>query len=82
MLGEDHSLIKEFPTKKEKIVELNKSDPSFATMAERYHWLDSQIRQLELDNAPIDDQALHQLKRERAALKDLLYKQLVNGAMR
>lgn len=76
MLGEDHSLVNEFPTYKAKIVDLNKSDSLFAANAKRYHTLDSQIRTLELNNAPIDDEALHQLKKERAILKDSLFKQL------
>jgi len=73
MLGEDHSLINEFPSLKDKIVELNQTDSAFSVSAERYHVLDSEIRKLELNNAPIDDEALHQLKHERALLKDSLY---------
>ena len=62
MLGEDHSLVNEFPTHKDKIVGLTQSDTAFATQAKRYHLLDSEIRKLELNNAPIDDEAFHQLK--------------------
>jgi uncharacterized protein YdcH (DUF465 family) len=77
MLGEDHSLVNEFPTYKNKIAELNAMDESFASDAKRYHQLDSEIRKLELNNAPIDDQALHQLKHDRAVLKDVLYQCLI-----
>jgi uncharacterized protein YdcH (DUF465 family) len=73
MLGENHSLVNEFPAHKDKILELNQSDSKFEANAKRYHLLDSEIRKLELNNAPIDDGALHQLKQERAQLKDLLY---------
>ena len=73
MLGEDHSLINEFPAYKEKIIALNKAEPLFAKEAKRYHLLDNEIRKLELRNAPIEDDSFHQMKLDRAALKDSLY---------
>ena len=76
MLGEDHSLVLEFPTFKDKIAALNTSDANFSTQADRYHLLDTEIRKLELNNAPIDDESLYQMKRERATLKDSLYQQI------
>ena len=77
MLGEDHSLINDFPDYKDKIAELNSSDKVFAKDAKRYHQLDKEIRKLEINNAPIEDIALHQLKHNRAVLKDLLYQRLI-----
>lgn len=79
MLGEDHSLVNEFPNYKDQISKLNNSNPTFAKNADRYHLLDSEIRKLELNNAPIDDEALHQLKQERALLKDILYRKIANA---
>ena len=79
MLGEDHSLVNEFPAHKDKISELNQNDSTFAMNAKRYHSLDSEIRTLELNNAPIDDEALHQLKQERAQLKDVLYLKITSA---
>ncbi|MUH71267.1 YdcH family protein [Psychrosphaera haliotis] len=78
MLGEDHSLVNEFPDHKDKIIELNNADADFAAGAKRYHSLDSEIRNLELKNAPIDDETFHQMKQERAQLKDRLYKILTS----
>lgn len=77
MLGEDHSLIDEFPSFKEKIIALSSTNEVFGDDAKRYHELDKEIRALELDNAPIGDEALHKLKQERAILKDALYSQLL-----
>jgi len=77
MLGEDHSLLNEFPDYEEKIKSLNASDTSFALDAKSYHQLDTEIRKLELKNAPIEDDPLHQMKLDRAALKDSLYKRLI-----
>ncbi|MCW8348898.1 MULTISPECIES: YdcH family protein [Vibrio] len=77
MLGENHSLLKEFPDFQSTILELMKSDESFASTTKKYDALDKEIRVLELNGAPIDDAAMHQLKHERAVLKDVLHKHLV-----
>lgn len=76
MLGEDHSLLLEFPEYKEKIVALTKANPPFAADSSKYHELDKEIRSLELANAPIEDGELHNLKQRRAKLKDLLFQTL------
>lgn len=77
MLGENHSLLHEFPEHKDNIAALSGSDQVFAEDAKRYNALDKEIRELELNNAPIDDDAMHKLKNERAALKDSLYQRLL-----
>lgn len=76
MLGEDHSLVSEFPEHKETIAKLSKVDRVFADDSASYDALDKKIRNLELKNAPIDDEAMHQLKVKRANLKDSLYRRL------
>ncbi|GIU41436.1 hypothetical protein TUM4438_05720 [Shewanella sairae] len=76
MLGEDHSLIHEFPEYQDIIVKLCQSDEAFAKDTKHYNALDKEIRNLELRGAPIDDEAMHQLKHDRAVLKDALYQQL------
>jgi uncharacterized protein YdcH (DUF465 family) len=77
MLGENHSLIHEFPEYKDLIVMLSQSNESFAKQTKKYNALDKEIRELELNGAPIDDEAMHQLKHDRAVLKDALYQCLV-----
>ena len=79
MLGEDHSLAKEFPEHADTIAKRIASDARFAEDAKRYHALDKEIRMLELDGAPIDDDSMHQLKNERAVLKDTLYQRLLDS---
>ncbi|RTR29770.1 YdcH family protein [Shewanella atlantica] len=76
MLGEDHSLINEFPEYQEIIVQLSQSNESFAKGAKHYDALDREIRELELKGAPIDDESMHQLKHDRAELKDSLFQRL------
>ena len=55
MLGEDHSLINEFPEYKDLIAQLVANDEAFAKDAKHYDGLDEEIRNLELNGAPIDD---------------------------
>lgn len=78
MLGEDHSLINEFPEYKDTIFALIECDKEFSEGVTRYNNLDKEIRELELGDAPIGDEAMHQLKHDRAVLKDTLYQRLVN----
>lgn len=77
MLGEVHSLVHEFPDMEGTIEKLKSSDDSFAADNKRYDELDKEIRTLELNGAPIDDQAMHQLKHDRSELKDSLYQRLL-----
>ncbi|ASM51050.1 hypothetical protein PESP_a3199 [Pseudoalteromonas espejiana DSM 9414] len=78
MLGENHSVANEFPQYTDTLISLIKSDTEFAQQVEKYNALDTQIRELELENAPIDDEAMHQLKHDRAVLKDIIYKRLIS----
>ncbi len=79
MLGENHSLVVEFPESKEEIDALIGFDKTFALDAKKYDNLDTQIRKLELRNSPIDDEAMHQLKHERLQLKDFLYQRILGA---
>ena len=77
MLGENHSLVNEFPDYLDVITRLAQNDEVFAKDTKRYNDLDKEIRELELNGTPIDDDAMHELKNERAELKDTLYQRLV-----
>ena len=76
MLGENHSLLCDFPQHKDTINQLNATDSEFAEQAKRYHALDEEIRQLEELSSPTTDEHLHALKHDRALLKDVLYQKL------
>ncbi|HEA15284.1 hypothetical protein LCGC14_2121890 [marine sediment metagenome] len=80
MLGEDHSLTKDFPEYQCTITQLNTDNAEFAARAKQYNAIDKEIRVLELQGAPIDDEAMHQLKHDRMALKDWLHQQLTDAA--
>lgn len=79
MLGEVHSLENDFPHHKNTISKLIEADSDFASDNKRYNEIDKEIRVLELNNAPIDDEAMHQLKHDRAVLKDTLFQRLEKG---
>lgn len=73
MLGEDHSLLKEFPEYKDAITNLVKTNDDFAQMMRDYNTLDKEIRTLELRDSPISDGEMHQMKLDRAEMKDALH---------
>ena len=52
MLGENHSLVNEFPEYQDIISELTESDEVFAKETKHYNALDAEIRKLELNGAP------------------------------
>jgi len=79
MLGEKHSLIHDFPEHSKTIAQLS-HHADFAKKADKYEHLDKEIRQLEIQNTPVDDEAMNQLKIERAELKDWLYQQILSAA--
>ncbi len=78
MLGEDHSLLHEFPQYEAAISRLMSSDATFAADTKHYNALDKEIRTLELRGGPIEDNAMNRLKLERAGLKDSLYHRLTH----
>ncbi|MBE8166960.1 MAG: DUF465 domain-containing protein [Shewanella sp.] len=78
MLGEDHSLLKDFSDHRDKILQLKASNSSFKKMADEYHKLDGEIRKMELDGVPVADDFFNGLKHQRSALKDKLYKLIMH----
>lgn len=80
MLSENHSLLNEFPHYKDKINTLLKHDAEFAQQVKDYDALDTEIRTLELADAPIDDITMNDLKKKRSILKDAFNKQLLSAS--
>ena len=80
MIGESHSLSNEFPKHKDDISKLYEKDLNFANQANQYNELDEKIRSLEMDNSPISDTDIRQLKYDRSVLKDVLYKRILDFA--
>lgn len=76
MLGENHSLLNEFPEYEHTIMDLMASNNKFSKEAKTYDAIDREIRKLEMRDAPIDDIDMKKLKLQRAELKDSLHRQL------
>ncbi|MDX1802734.1 MAG: YdcH family protein [Alcanivorax sp.] len=80
MLGENHSIHREFPDHHHKIDQLVLSDPQFKALVTEHDRLDKEIRGLEMRESPIGDGDMEHLKLERIRLKDQVYQRLSNGA--
>jgi hypothetical protein len=76
MLGEMHDILHEFPNLEETINNLHEKDPKFASLMDEHDALDTEIRNLEELNQPIDDFEIEGMKKNRAALKDQIYQYL------
>lgn len=79
MLGEDHSLMHDFPEHSDTISKLIENDSDFKRDMKAYNALDKEIRTLELNGNPIDDDEMQKLKHRRAEMKDDLYSRLVGN---
>ncbi len=80
MLGEDHSLLSEFPEHQDTIKSLSRSDEAFLSNMKQYDLLDQEIRKLELRDSPVSDEAMLKMKHDRAAMKDDLYGKILHAA--
>jgi uncharacterized protein YdcH (DUF465 family) len=76
MLGEMHDILHEFPNLEETIMNLHENDPQFASLMDQHDALDTEIRNLEELNQPIEDLEMEELKKRRALLKDQIYQYL------
>lgn len=78
MLGEQHSIHREFPQYRDRINTLMRERLSFREKVEEHDRLDKEIRGLELRENPIADGDMDALKFKRIRLKDEIYR-LLNG---
>ena len=76
MLGEKHDLIHEFPEFREKIHELKLNNSHFSRLFDEYGELDHAVRRCETGVETHADDYVEDLKKQRLALKDALYKML------
>lgn len=85
MYGVRHSLANDFPELSQLIDELRSRDREFARLMDEYHRTDKKIYGFEIQQRPVADGYVEQLKRSRLRLKDQLYRILqsqrrANGA--
>ena len=71
-----HELHEEFPQFAERIGKMKQADPRFARLAEEYHEVNRKVHRAETLVEPVDNLAEMDLRKERARLKDELYRLL------
>ncbi|MGR3364421.1 MAG: YdcH family protein [Maritimibacter harenae] len=75
-----HELHEEFPELADKITALKSSDPHFAKLADDYHEVNRAVHRAETNVEPTDQFNEEEMRKERARLKDELYKRLTTDA--
>ncbi|MFZ5965248.1 YdcH family protein [Thalassococcus sp. BH17M4-6] len=65
-----HELAADFPDQVQKIHDLKASDAHFARLCEKYHDVNRAVRRAETGVAPLDDQRMTEIRKERMRLKD------------
>ncbi len=71
-----HELHEEFPQFADRISEMKQSDAHFARLADEYHDVNRKVHRAETLVEPMDDLAEMDLRKERARLKDEIYRML------
>lgn len=71
-----HELHEEFPELAAKITGLKQADAHFSRLAEDYHDLNRRVHRAETNVEPMEPLAETEMRKQRAALKDALYKLL------
>lgn len=71
-----HELAEEFPEHAARIQELRQNDNHFARLADKYHEVNRAVHRAETNVEPMEELAEVQMRKERAALKDEIYRYL------
>lgn len=71
-----HELAEEFPEHVDKMHELKTNDAHFAKLFDEYHEINRTVHRAETNIEPMEDLAQIDLRKQRAALKDEIYRYL------
>ena len=71
-----HELTAEFPEHVGRMHDLKASDAHFARLFDDYHEINRAVHRAETNVEPLDDTAETVLRKQRAALKDEIYRYL------
>ena len=80
MIHETHDLLHELPEYADRIRALQVSDERFSTELQTYNRLDQDIQEVELNGTPLDDMTFEQLKKQRLAIKDSLFRRILHSS--
>lgn len=76
MSNTPHELAEEFPDHIETMHKLKASDAHFARLADEYHEINRTLHRAETNVEPMDDFHMVELRKQRMALKDEIYRML------
>ncbi len=71
-----HELHEEFPELVERMHDLKVSDAHFAKLFDEYHDINRAVHRAETNVEPVDNMTETDLRKQRAALKDEIYRYL------
>ncbi|QJF51442.1 YdcH family protein [Roseobacter ponti] len=74
-----HELAADFPDKAGLISSLRQSDSHFARLADAYHEINREVHRAETDVAPVSDEHLTEMRKQRMHLKDQIAARLAKG---
>lgn len=74
---EHHDLAHEFPEHSAAIQALQQNDAHFAKLFDQYDSLTNEVETLERADLPVNDVLIEEMKKQRLALKDDLYRSLL-----
>ena len=74
---EHHDLAHEFPEHSVAIQHLKLNDAHFAKLFDQYDSLTNEVETLERADLPVNDVLIEEMKKQRLALKDDLYRSLL-----
>lgn len=81
MQVDHHDLAQEFPEFKDEIHKLKISSAHFARLYDEYERVEHEIHLIEVEDSPVSDAYLEDLKKKRLQLKDEIYLLLRGGGV-
>jgi hypothetical protein len=81
MQVDHHDLAHEFPEFKDEIYKLKISSTHFARLFDEYERTEREVHRIEVEDVPVSDILIEDLKKKRLHLKDEIYTLLRNGGV-
>jgi hypothetical protein len=73
MQVDHHDLAHEFPEFKDEIHKLKTSSSHFARLFDEYEQTEREVHRIEVEDVPVSDVLIEELKKKRLHLKDEIY---------
>ena len=80
MQVDHHDIAHEFPEFKDEIHKLKISSTHFARLFDEYERTEREVHRIEVEDVPVADAFIEDLKKKRLHLKDEIYALLRNGS--